>query len=145
MSGSVWKRECQCVGLNDWYSLGKRGRGGLKEESVSEGRTDNEAVWSAYFSAYRCGETIAHCAETSGGDHCAGTSPPEMLGAPHLMLADLMGSVLAECMSVVRAETAHARGYDGAVFHMCRHVTKLLDDRLRFDEFIWRSSVVIKW
>lgn len=54
---------------------------------------DDERVGLGDLGADGGGQTEAHGTETTGGDHGAGMAPAEVLGGPHLMLADAGGDV----------------------------------------------------
>lgn len=60
------------------------------------------------------GKTVTHGTQATGGDHGAGMAPAEVLGRPHLMLAD-------------------TGRHHGAVLDVRRQVTELLDQVLGLD------------
>ena len=66
-------------------------------------------------------------------DHCSRGPPPKMLGAPHLMLANL---ICQESCHETGLQQSYPRSYDSFVFHMCSHVAQLTDNALRLYESI---------
>jgi len=76
---------------------------------------DYEFVGLGDFGADGRGEAVAHRAEAAGGDHAARGAPAEVLGGPHLVLAD-------------------AGGDDGFVFARGGEVGERVDDGLGLDQ-----------
>lgn len=74
------------VELNGGGQLGKS----HVERSITIDVND-VAVGSGNLGADSGGKTVAHGSKTTGGDHGSGMSPSEVLGGPHLMLANTGG------------------------------------------------------
>lgn len=94
-------------------------RGGkLSQGHVERGiaiDVDDEGIRLGHLSANGGGQTEAHGTKTTRGDHGSGVPPSEVLGSPHLVLADTGGDV-------------------GLALAVSGQVAQLLDQGLRLDE-----------